>query len=264
MNLEEYVAKKQPLSRRIALLFLRFFRPFLKRRVTETEWLGLLQALFPDVQLTRYEAAELGRQFFDSKREEAFGETIDVYLNPYDFDDFVEAMEPSKEDFLSPDTQLDALTTIANRAVKEVENGGRRTLIRAVESDLEAYGWARYDPRPPTCAFCTMLISRGPVYLSARSAGLKLEDKAASRRLLAGWTPDLDKLMTKYHPGCTCAVIPVFDDESWEGREQFLAAEQLWKDLTKGYKGLDALNALRRGLYSQRDQESTTALPEAV
>lgn len=46
---------------------------------------------------------------------------------------------------------------------RHVLNGGRETVLRLVASDPEAYGYMRVSDGSP-CAFCAMLIGRGPVY----------------------------------------------------------------------------------------------------
>jgi hypothetical protein len=48
-------------------------------------------------------------------------------------------------------------------------------------------------------------------------------------------------------------VVAVFDENDWEGREDYLRMEQIWKDYTKGFSGArftknDKLNAFRRAI----------------
>lgn len=263
MNLDEYVGRKTGITQRVARLVLRLLSPFLRPRLSRADWETLMFILYPHVEQGRYESAQLGREFFDSQREQNIGERLDVFLAGYEREWFKEAMEPSYARIVVENAREDAAVDLINRVVKEVENGGRKTLIRAVQSDQRAVGWARYDPIPPTCAFCTMLISRGPVYLSAKTAGLNTDDATAEQLFAAKNQQALDALATRFHPGCTCAVIPVYDEDNWEGRDQYLAAEKLWRSATRGYSGLDALNALRRALGDDR-REDQTALPTAA
>lgn len=74
-----------------------------------------------------------------------------------------------------------------------------------------------------------MLVSRGPVYKDERAAGERLNGEP-------------------YHNRCDCVPVPVFSRDEWPGREDYLEAERLWRDVTSGYSGDDALNALRRHL----------------
>ena len=56
-------------------------------------------------------------------------------------------------------------------------NKGRNRLVR---------GWARVATGDETCAWCLMLVSRGPVYHSAKKAGSKISSKALLKIDAAG------------------------------------------------------------------------------
>ena len=65
------------------------------------------------------------------------------------------------------DSTEHAVTDLALQAVREVENAGRRQIIHAVQdepADQILRGWARVATGKETCAWCLMLVSRGPVY----------------------------------------------------------------------------------------------------
>lgn len=111
---------------------------------------------------------------------------------------------------------------------KHVQDSGRRSMLSAVLRDERLSGWARADPKPPTCAFCLMLISRGPVYSSRSTAG------GANR----------------WHIGCSCQPVPVVRGE-WAGRNQYEDAERLWRQAA-GESRSDPLNTFRRKLGQQR------------
>jgi hypothetical protein len=66
-------------------------------------------------------------------------------------------------------------------------NTGRETVMSAVRGDPAAYGWSR-DGSGHTCAFCSMLISRGPVY-KAETVAFKAHDHCACFPVVA-WSPD--------------------------------------------------------------------------
>ncbi len=98
-------------------------------------------------------------------------------------------------------------------------DGGRRTILDAVDEDREAIGWARIADANP-CAFCSMLVSRGPVFS---------EDTASFQA----------------HAHCGCIAAPVFArDEVWleHGKDLY----EQWKAATAGTSGKDALKAWRR------------------
>lgn len=107
-------------------------------------------------------------------------------------------------------------------------DGGRKTIINAVDDDREAIGWARVGDANP-CAFCSMLISRGPVY-SEETAKFQA------------------------HPHCACIAAPVWSrDEAWLGHSKDLYKQ--WKTATAGHSGKDAIRAWRR-YWEGRDEAS--------
>lgn len=99
-------------------------------------------------------------------------------------------------------------------------------------------GWARIATGRETCAWCLMLISRGPEYSGAGTAGMALSDLEALRLWkesngdLGKFLADTAGAMKQWHPGCDCKVVPVFDRADWPGMEQAAAALALWNDAT--------------------------------
>jgi len=115
--------------------------------------------------------------------------------------------------------------TISDR----VQEGGRETILRTVEDDESALGWARVTDASP-CAFCAMLAARGPIY---------------KKKATASFTP---------HHHCGCTVEPVFfRDAAWPGRAREFRAmyaaaireAQEAGELRRGTSN-DLLNAFRR------------------
>ncbi|WP_055428160.1 VG15 protein [Bifidobacterium aesculapii] len=86
-----------------------------------------------------------------------------------------------------------------------VLTGGRTTIERWAKKDPRAIGWRRVSDGDP-CAFCAMLVTRGPVYTSVAKAGLSA------------------RTGKKYHPHCGCTVEVVYGD--WKPTRQ----EQQWID----------------------------------
>src|SRR5690606_36307470 len=78
--------------------------------------------------------------------------------------------------------------------------------------------WARVATGRETCAFCLILVSRGPVYQSAKSAGLNTSNENAMRLLQRGDETAINAVMTRWHEGCDCRVVPVSDYNRWAGR----------------------------------------------
>lgn len=130
----------------------------------------------------------------------------------------VTATEPEPVD--EPD--IEQVLVAADYQGREAE---RSQLIAYAMNDPEIIGWARVDHQPPTCAFCTMLISRGPVYSSAKTAGDR----------------------NRFHLGCTCEVVLVTEatKSSYRGIEVTKDAAALWEKASKGRSGKSVPKAFR-------------------
>lgn len=162
-------------------------------------------------------------------------------------------------------TPQESAQAVVNALSQHVEAAGRQTIIRSVEdgvvaanpedeahlehtrltpeefeqrSGLElAYdadgeerpasqgrqpkSWARVLTGAENCGFCVMLASRGPVYSSAAEAG---RGQASDRDYAAG--------INTYHTNCDCLVVPIYDYAKWPGRDQWRAAERVYKKVT--------------------------------
>lgn len=192
----------------------------------------------------------------------------DVFLERYDFPTFVKALEPVRPRLSRPEAPKDAVTSLVMHSVREVENAGRFQIINSIEADeaplepapslkpvtdpirakLEQQiaetagrpaqvqvkatgpvrGWARVATGKETCSWCLMLISRGPVYKSSKSAGLDLHDAASADMIAAG--EDVSDYMNEWHIGCDCKVVPVYDKSNWFGQAASTKAEEMWID----------------------------------
>ncbi len=92
-------------------------------------------------------------------------------------------------------------------------------------------GWARVATGRETCAWCLMLVSRGPVYESARTAGLRLGDSDAAEAIAED--KDVNDSMNEWHAGCDCKVVPVFSNTKWVGAEAADRALKYWIEAGK-------------------------------
>ena len=119
-------------------------------------------------------------------------------------------------------------------------------------------GWARVATGRETCGWCLMLVSRGPVYKSAETAGARVSDRDAVQ-LSGSGEISADEHMRAWHAGCDCKVVPVFRLDDWSGRDSYLAARRLWYSSTKGFSGRDAVNAFRRAVESGGYQDELAA-----
>jgi hypothetical protein len=251
VELETYVVRQASIVRRIVRSILGIFLPFRGVPVEDETWDLILRTIYPSVEDARRESAELAREFYDTLRELEYpDEQYDIDLAPYEYEWFEEAMRPSRQKFRLIDTSLGEVTQAALRVAKEVENGGRRTMLYAIQKDGKRPRWARVATGAETCGFCLMLVSRGPVYITPDRAGAEAGPDALDLLDEEG-NAALTELMTRWHPGCDCKIVPVFDTKKdWPGKQDYLEAYELWKEVTKGYSGRDALNAFRRAIES--------------
>ncbi|AHN84427.1 capsid maturation protease [Mycobacterium phage NEHalo] len=242
MSPEEYAAAQLLISAAVVRHVRNVAGFFAQPALTMFDWLRLLDLLFPEIQRRRTEASVLARRFYDSQRAQHHPDLPrnDRPLEGTTFEKFVENMDPARERMQQSETRGDALTHLTLRAVREVENAGRQQIIHAVENDPEPRvlrGWARVATGRETCAWCLMLISRGPTYVRAETAGLDLDTEHAlelfENKDLETYFADISGEIKQWHPGCDCKVIPVFRNEDWFGKEAADRALDLWGEATK-------------------------------
>src|SRR6187200_357617 len=192
MTAEEYAVAQAAISARMVAELQPWIDQYRISGMSLSLWYQFLRLIFPIILKFRTESAELGRFFYDSQRGIHHPDLPqhDIYLADYRLEWFAEAMEPARLEFSKPGASNYASERIALRALKEVENGGRKTILRPIRNpeyqDPTVQGWARVATGRETCGFCMMLVSRGAVYLSARNAGLATDDTTAQELLAKG------------------------------------------------------------------------------
>ncbi len=87
------------------------------------------------------------------------------------------------------------------------------------------------------CGFCAMLASRGPVYKSSESAGLRVD---------------------RFHENDFCTIVPVFTSKIWEGKEQHKEFERVYNEVVKDHDlhGSEARKAMNK-YFRQQLKERT-------
>lgn len=106
----------------------------------------------------------------------------------------------------------------AREAMRIALDGGRDQVTQAVSQDRRALGYARTGSGSP-CAFCAVLIGRGPVYRDERSGSFQS------------------------HAGCGCSAEPVYSrDQPWPPGAREI--RDLYNQSTRGER--DQLTAFRR------------------
>lgn len=135
----------------------------------------------------------------------------------------------SLEKTLIPDPNVSV--TITDAHVQEIQRSGEHWALDAERGQLIDYamrdkrfeGWARIDPQPPTCPFCTVLISIGPKHS--------------------------DPTKAHFHKGDTCEVILVPKGTTdYEGADQVKAAEEKYKQAVRLNDGKTDLAGLVKQL----------------
>lgn len=259
MNADEYATAQAAISNATVRYTLTFGQLFAKPKLGVSDWLSLLSSLYPHIAAQRQQSAALAREFYDSQRE-TFHPSLprnDQFLEGYSYDAFVRDMEPARKRMSQVDAPHDAVGQVAARAVRSVENAGRQQIIHAVEDDQQledlqkaapkdappeeriVRGWARVATGRETCAWCLMLISRGPEYMGADSAGLDISDRKAtdlwnqSNGDLQSFFDSTADSMREWHPNCDCKAVPVFKTEDWPGRQEAAGALGLWNEATR-------------------------------
>lgn len=131
-----------------------------------------------------------------------------VKLDRFDEDVWLQSIE---KHLTSDDGELDVEITeehvekIIASAEHWATDAERGTLIDYAKRDERFIGWARVDPKPGSCPFCTIMISTGFRYTNPKKA--------------------------YFHIGDTCEVrmVKAEDKDSYEGIESVKRAEEKYK-----------------------------------
>lgn len=198
----------------------------LRPRPSPADWAALVEAAYPAVYRARMDSWRLAERAYREERARVLGDGGPVEFPrrnypPEALDKALREMVKPRLDALAEDDDVPQLlieeaVAVADRHSKDA---GRQGEIDAARHDRRALGYARRLTGDFNCAFCTMLASRGPVYRSANAALVRHEGRG--RNAVPTGEP--------FHDRCDCEVVPVFDRENWEGREQHLELERLWQ-----------------------------------
>lgn len=108
-------------------------------------------------------------------------------------------------------------TRLAGAVQRHVASAARDTITQ--NADLEGARWYRYA-QPDACAFCRLLATRGPDYLSEESAvrvvGRRNKSRRATSGRLAGVKRGTQALGEKYHDDCRCEPVAVRPGDTYE------------------------------------------------
>lgn len=272
MNLEEMERLQAANIRPLLPQVLAVLAPYQSIQLGVTPWYQVLQVLYSLMFPAAERSAMISRDYYDYKRAEAGLPAHLIPLQVPNFNRFVKDMEEVRPFLMSPTTSEHQIHQAAMRVARTVENSGRWTVMKATEYEDSAFpsdepvpassgksrfvrGWARMATGAETCGWCWMLVSRGPVYRSAKSAGSTL-GKRDALQTIGAQEFDTSEHMNAWHTGCDCKIVPVFDLQNWDGKDRQLAAEELWKQISRNESNnRDAINAYRRAVQDGRIQE---------
>ena len=114
-----------------------------------------------------------------------------------------------------------ALTSTLGGMGRHVENAGRHAMMDAVSQDPSAGGWSRASAGNP-CSFCAMLISRGPVYKSKKTAmGSRRRRDDADRPKAEETSTGVKYLTDPDRNAMTASMLAA--EPWWASREDLLA-----------------------------------------
>jgi len=278
MDINEYARRKQRILTRMLAALLYVFEQFLRRVMTPRLWDQLMTVSYRVMKPFRDEGTQLAREFYDDNRTEQLpnAEPHDIYTDDhYPERWYRETMLPVYQKLQRTGNVENAVEESVARVTKVYEDAQRRTLIQGISSDKSqpVKGFARFDPRPPTCAFCTMMISRGPVYNKDRdgsTAGWPFDTQRLEKLILDDNPDEINELMNKWHPKCTCIVVPVYKHSNYPSEAQEKDALEIYiagrkaaiKRAKKENKKLTTrliLDEMRKIIYSpQKEQDETT------
>jgi len=154
-------------------------------------------------------------------------------------DDEIAELKAREADALRDEAHRQAGMRQAAAAERLVLNGTRDHLDTAADKDPKAIGYVRLSRTGTPCGWCAMLIARGPVYKSGRSAEYSEG--------------------TAYHDNDKCYSMPVFSRDEYNSSPLFHLnrkyAEE-WPRVTKGLGGKDALSEWRRHIRAQKAKQA--------
>ncbi|QPK80811.1 hypothetical protein G7Y41_07055 [Schaalia sp. ZJ405] len=164
-------------------------------------------------------AASVSAQWYDKVRPDSarpYSPTIPPPTSPKD----VERSVRTAAHYLFEGDYATSKLILAGMLERHISGRGRETIARNTLADPDAKRFARV-PKGKTCAFCSMLASRGFVYATEESAGK----------------------FKKFHSDCDCQIVPAFGNniphiEGYDPEalyKEYLAAREVAEPGPKGY-----------------------------
>lgn len=236
MNPRQALRVREKATQSLTRAVLRAINPFLGRKLTRDMIAELNDASRPLVLAARgLLLASANQQYRDFVEADPLAPPV---LDRFNADSWEGTLlkvtgldQPTQTELALTTDHLESVVKKADYWARDAERGA---LIDYARRDSRIERWARIDPEPPSCPFCTVLISRGAVYTSKDSAGM--DDQA------------------KFHTGCTCTAVLVAPGEldSYEGVEYRDAALAEYKKAVNKAGGHTGLTAVIKAMKEER------------
>lgn len=224
-------------------------------------------ALYPAIVSGRDKAHALSVEFAKGQAEaHGYTDTVPVpAIRDYD-----QAATRKAIDNVLDSASSDVEGDLARASVLHTENAAREAVADtakmsqtpdpATRETRKPIRWARTLTGAENCAFCITLASRGigllgnnNLYLSRQSALYSGGDAASNA---------LDANKERFHHGCDCVAVPVYDLNDWPGRETadflyhdvYQAARELYDDDEELNPTGDPFKSVRLYLQNNADE----------
>lgn len=202
--------------------------PFLGRELSQA-LLGRLGAVTrPQVSAARDKLQKLARvQYLDFVADK--NPIRDPKLSRFTEESWAATIEKvtSDEEESFTEDHLEMLVRKGDFWARDAERGA---LIDYALNDKRIGRWARIDPEPPSCPWCTLQISRGAIFHSDLTA------------------------LSHFHTGCTCSVVLVKpgEEDSFPGVELRDAALAEYKDALEVTGGNTGISEVIKAMKEKR------------
>lgn len=242
MTPDDMHVEQMKLTRALAAALARLLSPFVGVTLTKATLRTIAVAILPVLRANREKQRALAERYYTELKHAGMPESPPVPRPPIrDVDETAITNLLSNTLEVGKPIRADSVETVIVKTDQVARNAQRNQTVAYSFADKDVLGWARVDPKPPTCSFCTMLISRGPVYTTAETAGDR----------------------NHYHGGCTCIPVLVLKSQknSWPGRDKFLEAEKLYKEHKGNMKAfrsaVDQRNGKMKGQVGKAANKAT-------
>lgn len=224
--------------------------------LTDDDLADAARVLHPAISAGRNQAHQAAVEFMAGQAKvQGYTETVPV-PEPREYK--VEAVEKALKKTLTVQGRPPNMeAAVAKTAVRHTEDAARKavedTASMSTTEDPKTgetrpiIGWARQLTGAENCPFCVVMASRGAVYHSRQTA---LYDGGDSG------TNTLNDGLNRYHNGCDCVAVPVYDLKKWEGNATARRLySQVYKAAIDKYPDDDAFTAVRKFMVNDLEDD---------